>query len=511
MFHVRHATLLLNNRLTRAYATSPELRWPGWAVVIGIETHVQIKSRQKLFSNGTHPSAQLNDSTSVLAPFDVALPGALPVLNRVCVQLGIRAAIALRANCQRWSSFDRKHYFYPDLPAGFQITQHYHPFAKGGSLAIWPDKVIRIEQIQLEQDTAKTTHLPRETLVDYGRAGVGLLEIVSRPDMRSPEEATAYVKTLQHVLRSVGVSDGNMEDGSLRCDVNVSVNRPGEQFGTRCEIKNLNSLKNMTLALNCEIKRHLDLLERGESVVQETRGFNEDTVETFTLRRKEDAPDYRYMPDPNIPPLIITESDVRAVREAMPQVPEEIRERLVQQGLPDRDINVLLSIDSGATVGFDGHVSDGAVTYFTEVSKGRSPRVVLNWIVHELLGQLVFHKLSFAENPLSAAQLGELIDLVTAETITTRAGKDVLRQIIRSRTELRVKDIVREMGLLLDTSSLEEYCAAAIAALPSEADAVRGGNPKPLNKLIGYVMRQSKGAMRPDKTSECLQKLLASG
>ncbi|TFY74677.1 hypothetical protein EWM64_g9335 [Hericium alpestre] len=295
-------------------------RWPGWQVVIGLEVHAQIKSHAKLFSGAW--TSDLGEPSNIhVTPFDAAFPGTLPRLNAKCVDLALRAALALSSDIQCRSSFDRKHYFYSDLPAGYQITQRYAPLARSGQLHLpQTDISVRIEQIQLEQDTAKSTFEPRrrQSAIDLNRAGTGLMEIVSMPDMRTPEEAGEYVRTLQALLRSVGASDGNMEQGSLRCDVNVSVNRPGDAFGTRCEIKNLNSVRFMIVALTCEIHRHIALLDAGQPVAQETRGFNETSGLTFKLRSKEDAPDYRYMPDPNLPPLLLRRPYARRPRVITP-------------------------------------------------------------------------------------------------------------------------------------------------------------------------------------------------
>ncbi|KAF8638583.1 hypothetical protein AX17_002125 [Amanita inopinata Kibby_2008] len=402
-------------------------RWPGWQVVIGIETHAQIKSRQKLFSNAFN--SDLGEvSNSHVVPFDAAFPGTLPKLNHKCVDLAVRTALALRSNIQTRSSFDRKHYFYSDLPSGYQITQHYAPIAIGGQLdVIVPGSTftVRIKQIQLEQDTAKSIFDPRTrtSRIDLNRAGAGLMEIVTEPDMRSPEEAGAYVRALQAVLRAIGASDGNMEEGSLRCDVNVSVNRIGRCPGTRCEIKNLNSVRFMMAAISHEIHRQRTILESAPdqetaTVPQETRGFDEHCFETYRLRSKEDAPDYRYMPDPNPGVLVLSQDRISQIRHHLPELPNSTRTRLQQQyGLSDRDIEVLLSIDSGRIVPFDGKnpkdidTSEiGAVTYFDRVCAGassleysgksplsevletkkRDPKIVVNWCV---LNNLISSKL----------------------------------------------------------------------------------------------------------------------
>ncbi|KAG2141552.1 GatB/GatE catalytic domain-containing protein [Suillus cothurnatus] len=491
-------------------------RWPGWQVVIGIEVHAQIKSRRKLFSESftSRPGETPNTTVST---FDSAFPGTLPILNPKCVELAVRTALALNSKVHHRSAFDRKHYFYSDLPAGYQITQRYSPLASGGYIRLSKGDVsVGITQIQLEQDTAKSTFdgLRHTSLIDLNRAGSGLMEIVSEPDMRSPEEAADYVRTLQAVLRCVGSSDGNMEQGSFRCDVNVSVNKHGQPHGTRCEIKNLNSVKFMMVAITSEVFRHIELLESGRSVPQDTRGFDEDKAETFKLRSKADSPDYRYMPDPNIPPLLLSEEYIENIRKTMPDLPDATRARLLNLGLSERDTDVLMAIDSGREVGFDGELGKGAVTYFDSLAQQRDPRVVVNWMTHELIGQLTARKETFSDNPVSVEQLGELIDLVQDSKITGRpslfvqhhihqvslpgtSGKSLLKHIIANRSSSAPSVLAQELSLEAvsedDNASIRAWCVEAIEALPEEAEAVRQGNLRVLNKLVGKVMQLSRG------------------
>ncbi|KAG2013155.1 glutamyl-tRNA(Gln) amidotransferase [Coprinopsis cinerea AmutBmut pab1-1] len=518
-------------------------RWPGYQVVIGIETHAQIKSRHKLFSNAL--TAEPNDvpNTKVVG-FDAAFPGTLPKLNPNCVDLALRTALALKSDIQRLSSFDRKHYFYSDLPSGFQITQQYAPLATGGVLQIpaaTPGSEpiqVRIKQIQLEQDTAKSTFNPRtlSSHIDLNRAGTGLMEIVTLPDLRSPEEAGAYVRTLQALLRAVGASDGNMEQGSLRCDVNVSVNRIGEAPGTRCEIKNLNSVKFMMAAINHEIQRHLKLLsEAPYAVPQETRGFDENTFETFKLRSKEDAPDYRYMPDPNLGVLNISESRISGVRDGLPELPWETQERLkTSYGLSDKNIEILLKIESIKDVPYDGRDADAKgsiVKYFDALCAGnkRDSKIVFNWIAHELLGQLSVRKMSFMENPVTSEQLGDLIDLVQGKTITGTSGKYLLRHMLSNPSTKSARQQAEELQLIAFTSSesaassdsstpsassenseLQQLVEKAITALPKEIEAFKAGHKGVLNKIVGYIMRQSRGRADARQVKEQLEKALNS-
>ncbi|KAJ7134432.1 Glutamyl-tRNA amidotransferase B subunit [Mycena epipterygia] len=496
----RPPSSLLPRRLRRAFH---DQRWPGWQVIIGIETHAQIKSREKLFSNSLTSSLGEAPNTHV-SPFDAAFPGTLPKLNQNCADLALRTAIALNSKIQTRSSFDRKHYFYSDLPAGYQITQQYAPIALKGHLHIPNrDSPIRIKQIQLEQDTAKSTFDPRTRTsnIDLNRAGTGLLEIVTEPDLRSPEEAGTYVRTLQAVLRAIGASDGNMEaasdlytNGSLRCDVNVSVNPIGKPPGTRCEIKNLNSVKFMQAAIIYEVHRQRALLSGEDAVVpQETRGFNQDTFETFKMRSKEEAPDYRYMPDPNLGVLFITPERIQQTTQTMPELPWATRIRLLETyQLSEQDADILLNLESGRD--HDG----GAVAYFDRLCKEeRNPRVVFNWMVHELLGRLYAAKLTFADNPLSTSQLGELIDLVHRGAITGTSGKLLLREMLSEPSSSQTPtERARSLFLLSaphDALDVADLCTAAIAALPAEALAFRNGRTNVLNKILGWVMKESRG------------------
>ncbi|KAH8096718.1 Glutamyl-tRNA amidotransferase B subunit [Cristinia sonorae] len=498
-----------------ARTVGEDARWPGWRVVVGIEVHAQIKSREKLFSN-TWTSDLAQVSNMHVSPYDAAFPGTLPQLNPRCVELGVRTAIALNANVHHRSAFDRKHYFYADLPSGYQITQHYAPFATGGLLEL-PNagKAVRIHQIQLEQDTGKSTFDARRRLssIDLNRAGTGLMEIVSEPDMESPEEAGEYVRALQALLRSVGSSNGNMEQGSLRCDVNVSVNKPGEPLGTRCEIKNINSVKFMMTAIASEVFRHIELLDQGQPVAQETRGFDEQKAETYALRSKEDAPDYRYMPDPNIPPLFIDGTYITNIRNHMPELPSATKARLMAMGLTARDADVLMTVDIGREVGYDGALGQGAVSYFDQLAHGRDTKVAVNWIIHELLGQLALRHETFKDNTMSVIQMGELVDLVQSKKITGTSGKTILRHILTHRSSEMPSTIAAKLQLLVspdtDGTALEAWCTEAIEAMPRESEAVRKGNVNVLNKLLGHVMRTSRGRADAQTAKATLQRLLS--
>ncbi|EJU03145.1 Glutamyl-tRNA amidotransferase B subunit [Dacryopinax primogenitus] len=492
-------------------------RWPGWQPVIGIEVHAQIRARRKLFSDTvTDVDAPPNSHVSL---FDAAFPGTLPILNKACVDLGVRTAVALGSDIHERSSFDRKHYFYADLPSGYQITQHYSPLATGGKLSVThtdkkkctKTKDIRINQIQLEQDTAKSTTQPGVTLIDLNRAGAPLMEIVSEPDMRSPEQAGAYVTELRALLRAIGASNGNMEEGSLRCDVNVSVHKPGEPFGTRCEIKNLNTIKGLQIAINSEVRRQIVLLSSGQTVAQETRGFDEDRAETFTLRSKEDAPDYRYMPDPNLPPLILTEDYIRTIEYTTPPTPQKLRHILLSiYEIPERDAKVLMNLRAGSDVPFDGELKENnALSYFLDVTMDRDPKVVANWMVNELLGSLAYRKETFTTERLPADQLGEIIDMVDVGGITATSGKALLRHILAEPTREPLTDVVDRLGLRsTGTDGLQHICQAAVDKLPLDADSARKGNTRVIKRLVGEVMRQSKGRVDALAAAVMLRQML---
>ncbi|GAK66692.1 glutamyl-tRNA amidotransferase [Moesziomyces antarcticus] len=536
----------------------------GWQAVIGVECHVQIKDKHKLFSSAPlpTPSSPLN---SLVTPFDAAHPGTFPTLNRSALRLAARTALALNCKVHGESRFDRKHYFYSDLPAGYQITQKYAPLANNGSVKLSfhdghlpspEDEVtVEIEQLQLEQDTAKSSYfdtgttsrldasrqspadaVPEATLheaddervqrsfVDLNRAGAGLMEIVSGPQMRTPEQAGAYVRKLQELVRRVGASDGNMQEGSLRCDVNVSVNRVGEPFGTRCEVKNLNSARFMMNAISHEAHRQVQLLEQpGGRIEQETRGYNESNGTTFRLRGKEDAPDYRYMPDPNLPPVLLSEMQIQELRNGLPELPDAKRARLSKQyGLASRDINVLMRVGSEddrdgrvvASIGEDGQASSDAVEYFERVAEGRNAQTALNWIIHELMKGLNARNLPFRQWYLPAHYLGQLIDLVEAGQVTGTTAKAVIADVLSSASassasvislaELDrlaqtsttpVFDLLQKQELLAlaTTQDLLPLVESAFRRLPDEVAQVRKGNLKVAMRIVGQVMKDANG------------------
>ncbi|CAG8679393.1 29338_t:CDS:10, partial [Racocetra persica] len=403
-------------------------------------------------------------------------------LNAKCVELAVTASLALSGNVQLVSSFDRKQYFYPDLPSGYQITQHYAPISLGGKIflnhldGLEYDTVVRIKQIQLEQDTGKSIHdiVPGMTLIDLNRAGTGLIEIVTEPDMRTSKEAGLTVRKLQSILRAIGSSDGNMEEGSLRCDVNVSVHEHGTPYGTRCEIKNLNSIKFLMAAIDVEIERQIKELENGNNLEQETRGFDVSKNQTFRLRSKETATDYRYMPEPDLPPLILNKDYIERISNNLPELPDELKTRIMKQYcIPLHDVIVLMN-------------EIGGVKYFEEAVKNRNPQHISNWIIHELFGLLHAKNIKFSQNPVSALQLGSVIDCVDNGDITGKIGKKILEKMIAGDSRL-ASTIIQEEGLrqLNNISELEKICQEVILQNPRQLISLKEGKQTVFAWFVG--------------------------
>ncbi|KAL8279438.1 hypothetical protein RQP46_008250 [Phenoliferia psychrophenolica] len=466
-------------------------RWPGWTAVIGLELHVQLKGNVKLLSGAR--AAYDAAPNAHIAPFDAALPGSLPTLGIEPVRLALNTCLALGSNVNQASKFDRKHYFYPDLPAGFQVTQKYSPIAKGGSVSVRHEDLdgrpysfdVRIDQIQLEQDTAKSFHDPLsgQTLVDLNRAGAALVEIVTMPDMSTPEEAAAFVRSLQSILRHIGASDANMEKGELRCDINVSVQRstPSSPMGNRCEVKNLNGVRFLVGAISSEITRQIALLSNGEIVEQATRGYDPTTNATFHLRTKEDAPDYRYMPDPELGAILISD---------------------VEYGISARDASVLVSLGEGEGVGS----ADVGVVYFEQVASGRDGTTAANWVIHELLGQLSKAQLTLASSPVEPAELGLLIDAVASHSITGTSAKSILGAFVTSPTTSTLRALVdAQVAATPSADAVEDLCEKVIGELKVEAEKVRQGQGKVLMRLVGEVMKRAKGTADAKRIAEILK------
>ncbi|KAI8379250.1 aspartyl/glutamyl-tRNA amidotransferase subunit B [Radiomyces spectabilis] len=473
----------------------------GWEAVIGIEVHAQINSTTKLFSDT--PTSFNDEVNTKISTVDVAFPGVQPRLNKQCVELAVRTALALESDVQTVSTFDRKHYFYPDLPQGYQITQQRQPIARGGVIRLTeldglPAPIhVGIHQLQLEQDTGKSLHdmRPGYTLLDYNRAGIGLMEIVTKPDLRSSFEAGLLVKKLQAILRCVGSSKANMEEGSMRCDVNVSVHRTGEPFGTRCELKNLNSVRFLSMAIDAEVERQIELLEAGHTIQTETRGYDVAANKTFRLRGKETAPDYRYMPEPDLPTLRLPPNYIETIASTVPELPDQSRTRIMDQyGISLHDANVLLN-------------EAGSLAFFEQVCVQRNPRLVVNWTLHELFGQLAGQDIPFYQNPVTVDQLGSLIDLVQQGTITGPTGKKVLKMMVEQPSPKTMPiDIVKEKGWLRisDTGKLRTLCEQLVNEHAAKAETIRQGEPKMFNWFVGQVMRHTKGMADPTELNNML-------
>ena len=473
-----------------------------WEVVIGLEVHAQIISHAKLFSGAaTDFGAEPNSQVSLV---DAAFPGMLPVLNGVCVEQAVRTGIGLNAKINLESVFERKNYFYADLPAGYQISQYQHPLVGEGMVNIdLPDgttRAIGVERLHVEQDAGKSLHdqHPRHTLIDLNRAGVALMEIVSKPDLRGPEEAGAYLRKLRAIMRYLGTCDGNMEQGSMRCDVNVSVRPMGEnQLRTRAEVKNVNSVRFVMQAIEHEAERQVHVYEQGGQVVQETRLFDSSRGETRSMRAKEYAHDYRYFPDPDLLPLQLTEAYVAQIRATLPELPDQRQQRFIADfGLTPYDAAVLVA-------------EKEASEYFERVAKGRDGKQAANWVITNLFAVLNRQGRTIADSPISAENLGTLLDLIANNTISGRIAKDVFE--IMAETGGDPARIVEERGLkqITDTGAIDAAIAKVLAANPQQVEQFRGGNDKVLVWLVGQVMKATQGKANPGQVNALLRQQLA--
>jgi aspartyl-tRNA(Asn)/glutamyl-tRNA(Gln) amidotransferase subunit B len=468
-----------------------------WEVIIGLEVHAQVTSKSKLFSGAS--AAYGGEPNAHVSLVDAAMPGMLPVLNKYCVEQAVRAGLGLNAQINLWSRFDRKNYFYPDLPQGYQISQYKHPIVGEGEVEVEVDGdpeplVVRIERLHLEQDAGKSIHdlSPKETFIDLNRAGVALMEIVSRPDIRSGKEAAAYFAKLRSILRALGVCDGNMEEGSMRADVNVSVRRPGEKFGTRCEIKNVNSLKFIVQAVEYEARRQIEILENGGVIDQETRLFNAATGETRTMRSKEDAHDYRYFPDPDLLPLEIDPAWVEAIKANLPELPDAKKKRFISDyGLSAYDARVLSA-------------ESEAAAFFETVARGRDAKLAANWVSQELFGVLNKAGLELSASPVSADQLGGLLDLMADGTINGKIAKEVFAKMVDTGESAGV--IVEREGLrqVTDLGAIEAAIDSLIAANPDKAAEVKE-KPKAFGWWVGQVMKAMDGKANPAAVNALLK------
>ncbi|WP_158918182.1 Asp-tRNA(Asn)/Glu-tRNA(Gln) amidotransferase subunit GatB [Caulobacter sp. S45] len=470
-----------------------------WEVVLGLEIHAQVASDAKLFSGApTGFGAQPNEHVSLV---DAAFPGMLPVINRRCVEQAIRTGLGLRAQINLVSRFDRKNYFYPDLPAGYQISQFKDPIVGEGVLEVERDDgstfKVGIERLHLEQDAGKSIHDmdPNWTYVDLNRAGVALMEIVSRPDMRSPEDAAAYVKTMRALVRRLGTCDGDMEKGNLRADVNVSVRKPGDPLGTRCEIKNVNSMRFIQQAIVYEARRQVEILEDGGKIDQETRLFDAHKGETRSMRSKEEAHDYRYFPDPDLLPLELDPAWVKAIEATLPELPDALRARLqTQYGLSSYDARVLSA---------DHVLAD----YFETAVKGRDAKLTANWVCNDLIGRLGKEDKGIEDSPLPPEAIAELVALIEEGVVSSKIARDVFERMWAGEGAPRA--IVEAHGLtqMSDTGALEAAIDKLIAANPDKAEAVKT-KPQALGWFVGQVMKETGGKANPATLNELLRKKL---
>ena len=483
-----------------------------WEVVIGLEVHAQVTSNAKLFSGAS--AAYGGEPNSHVSLVDAAMPGMLPVPNRECIRQAVRTGMAINAQINTWSRFDRKNYFYADLPQGYQISQLYHPLVGEGAIEVTldekdPDSLTRsigIERIHVEQDAGKLMHDQHPTMsyVDLNRSGVALMEIVSRPDMRSPAEAGAYVKKLRSILRYVGSCDGNMEEGSMRADVNVSVRKPGGELGTRTETKNVNSIRFVMQAIEVEARRQVDLIEDGGTVVQETRLFDPNKMETRSMRSKEDAHDYRYFPDPDLLPLDLDDAFLEECRASLPELPDAKRARYENElGLTAYNAAVLTA------------EAETAFWFEDLLGHGVDPKQGSNWLLSELFGALNKLGKSLDESPVSPAQAAELLKLIADGTISGSIAKLVFEIMLETAAQGNMKGaaaIVEEKGLkqTSDTGAIEAVIAEILAANPGQLEQYRGGKEQLFGFFVGQTMKAMQGKANPGVVNELLKKALSS-
>ncbi len=468
-----------------------------WEVIIGLEVHAQVVSHAKLFSGAPNDfGAEPNHNVALI---DAAMPGMLPVINEYCVEQAVKTGLGLNAKINLESVFDRKNYFYPDLPQGYQISQFLDPIVGEGTILLDMEdgstKEVGITRLHLEQDAGKSLHehSPQETYIDLNRAGVALMEIVSEPDMRSPEEAVAYMKKLKAILYYLGTCNGDMEKGQMRADANISVRHPGDKLGTRCEIKNLNSLRFLAKAIEYEANRQVEIIESGGVIDQETRLFDTNCGETRTMRSKEDAHDYRYFPDPDLLPLVLKQEWVDQIRVSLPELPDAKKQRYMDDyGLGAYDASVLIA---------DKITAD----YFDEVVQGRDPKLVSNWITAELFGRLNKADKSIQETPVSASQLGGLIDLISDDTISGKIAKQVFDIMFETGKDADV--IVEEQGLkqVTDTGAIEAMVDEVLAVNPDKVEQYKAGKDKLFGFFVGQVMKASQGKANPQAVNELLK------
>ncbi len=481
-----------------------------WELVIGLEVHAQVSSNAKLFSGAsTSFGAEPNSNVAFV---DAAMPGMLPVINEFCVAQAVRTGLGLKAKINLNSAFDRKNYFYPDLPQGYQISQLYHPIVGEGEVLVdmgpGVARIVRIERIHLEQDAGKSIHDmdPAMSFVDLNRTGVALMEIVSRPDIRGPEEAAAYVGKLRQIMRYLGTCDGNMQNGNLRADVNVSICEPGAYetyretgdhsvLGTRCEIKNMNSMRFIQQAIEVEARRQITIAEGGGSVEQETRLYDPDKGETRSMRSKEEAHDYRYFPDPDLLPLEIDQGWVDDIEKNLPELPDEKKARFIADyGMTEYDAGVLTA-------------EVEAAAYFEDVAKGRDGKLAANWVINELFGRLKKEDHGITESPVSPAQLGGIIDLIQKGDISGKIAKDLFEIVYSEGGDPFEIVEARGMKQVTDTGAIEAAVDEVIAANPAQVEKAKD-NPKLAGWFVGQVMKATGGKANPKAVNEIVAKKL---
>ncbi len=467
----------------------------GYEAVIGIEVHVQLKTNSKIFSaDATEFDAADNENTS---PVSVGMPGTLPVLNRKVIEYSIKTGLALGCKIRKKSVFARKNYFYPDLPKGYQISQYDQPICEHGEVKFYLngiEKTVSITRAHMEEDAGKSIHFADYTLVNYNRAGVPLLEIVSGPDIRSPAEAAEYGRTIRQIVRYLGVCDGNLEEGSLRCDCNVSVRKIGQpKLGTKVEIKNINSFRFVEKAVEYEIERQIDDVEAGNKIIQETRLYDPDKNRTFAMRAKEDAQDYRYFPDPDLLPIIVSDLQIDEIKKTLPELPTPRARRFVQDlALPIYDASVLTQ-------------EKALADYFEVVGKNcGNYKAASNWIMTDVIRELNANNLEIFESPITANQLGELIALIDNATISGKIAKSVFIEMWN--TKKSASQIVQEKGLLqvTDSREIEKIVDEILSSNPAQVAEYRAGKIKVMGFFVGAVMKASKGKASPDKVNEIL-------
>ena len=466
-----------------------------WEMVLGLEIHAQVASNAKLFSGAAVGfGAGPNEQVSLV---DAAMPGMLPVINKHCVEQAVKTGLGLKAQINHWSRFDRKNYFYPDLPQGYQISQFKDPIVGEGEVTVdMPDGMVRvgIERLHLEQDAGKSIHDidPNATYLDLNRAGTALMEIVSYPDMRTSDEAAAYVKKLRTILRYLGTCDGDMEKGNLRADVNVSVRRPGGPLGTRTETKNVNSFRFIQAAIEYEARRQIEILEDGGTIEQETRLFDPGTGQTRSMRSKEDAQDYRYFPDPDLLPLELDPAWVRQIEATLPELPDDKRRRLMSEyGLSAYDAGVLVTEAARAD-------------YFEAAANGRDAKLVANWVTNELLAHLAKDDLEITESPIAAADIAGLVELIETGVISSKIAREVFDHMWAGEgTPAAIVD-ARGLRQLSDTGELEALIDRLIGANPGQAEAVKA-KPQAIGWFVGQVMRETGGKANPAAVNRILR------